>query len=159
MPTQQEPWFVIDRSEALAGLLLTSRADVRVRTDHKTDEGVDFLVELDPGARLSSKLLLVHIQGTATRDMREWLSSIAPYLHRTDEANVLPTCRFVVNVRDNQAFYLWVAEPVVEDGRAELRRLPSSTFRQLDESALDEIVRQVRMWYGTVPTQLSAQQR
>ena len=41
-----EPWFVAERSEALAGVLLTSHGDVRVRDERKRDGGLDFLVEM-----------------------------------------------------------------------------------------------------------------
>ena len=46
MSSTNEPWFVAERSEALAGVLLTSRKDVRVRDERRHDRGLEFLVEL-----------------------------------------------------------------------------------------------------------------
>ena len=43
MSSTNEPWFVAERSEALAGVLLTSRKDVRIRDERKHDSGLDFL--------------------------------------------------------------------------------------------------------------------
>ena len=60
MSTTREPWFVEERSEALAGLLLTSRKDVRVRDERKHESGLDFLVG---GNRRSRTLIKVNESG------------------------------------------------------------------------------------------------
>ena len=49
MPKLPEPSFVAERSEALAGVLLTSREDVRIRDERKHDSGLDFLDEIQTG--------------------------------------------------------------------------------------------------------------
>jgi hypothetical protein len=56
MSSTNEPWFVAERSEALAGLLLTSRKDVRVRDERKHDSGLDFLLEISTVDPLSTRL-------------------------------------------------------------------------------------------------------
>ena len=61
MSSTNEPWFVTERSEALAGLLLTSRKDVRVRDERKHESGLDFLVEIDTDDPLSTQLFVVQV--------------------------------------------------------------------------------------------------
>jgi len=56
MTTEKAPWFVVERSEALAGLLLTSRRDVEVRGEKKNDDGVDFLLAVNEGEPLPTRL-------------------------------------------------------------------------------------------------------
>jgi Domain of unknown function (DUF4365) len=68
MPSTNEPWFVAERSEALAGVLLTSRKDVRVRDERKDDRGLDFVVEIDTGDPLSTQLFVVQVKGVTSSD-------------------------------------------------------------------------------------------
>jgi hypothetical protein len=63
MSTTREPWFVEERSKALAGLLLTSRKDVRVRDERKHESGLEFLVEIETGDPLSTQLFVVQVKG------------------------------------------------------------------------------------------------
>jgi hypothetical protein len=50
MLTATQPWFVADRSEAFAGLLETSRDDIRAGSEEKWDDGAHFLVKTHGGA-------------------------------------------------------------------------------------------------------------
>jgi hypothetical protein len=54
MSSTNEPWFVAERSEALAGVLLTSRKDVRIRDERKRESGLELLVEIRTGDPLST---------------------------------------------------------------------------------------------------------
>ena len=67
MSSTNEPWFVAERSEALAGVLLTSRKDVRIRDERKHDSGLDFLVEIYTGDPLSTQLFVVEVKGPRRR--------------------------------------------------------------------------------------------
>jgi hypothetical protein len=69
MPTANEPWFVTERSEALAGLLLTSREDVSVRSEQKRDGGLDLLVDVGSGGLLGSQFFVVQVKGTLSSDL------------------------------------------------------------------------------------------
>jgi hypothetical protein len=154
MPNEKEPWFVIDRSEALAGLLLTSREDVHVRSEFKNDDGVDFLVELSNGEPVSSRLFWVQVKGTTSPNPADWTQNVKQLFRPRGSEIYLPVCVFVVNVRDNRAYYAWLAEPSVEDQRATLR-FPPGDFKELDRPAVDTIVDRVRAWYDVLPQQLT----
>ena len=155
MPSTNEPWFLAERSEALAGLLLTSREDVRVRNERKHESGLDFLVEIDTGDPLSAQLFVVQVKGTTSSDPGHWMQSVEQLFRGSSSSIYLPVCAFVVNVRANTAFYAWVAEPQVEAKGATLRFHESGTFRPLDHAAVDDIIDRVKAWYRVLPRQLT----
>jgi hypothetical protein len=68
------PW----RSEALAGVLLTSRKDLSVRSERKHDDGLDFLVEIDTDDPLSTQRFVVQVKGTLSSDLNEWMQDVKP---------------------------------------------------------------------------------
>jgi hypothetical protein len=154
MSSTNEPWFVAERSEALAGVLLTSREDVRVRDERKRESGLDFLVEIDTGDPLSTQLFVVQVKGAASSDPNDWMPDVEPLFRGRGRPISLPVCVFVVNVRENKAFYAWVAEPQVEAKGATLRFHETGTFHPLDPAAVGDIVDRVKAWYQALPKQL-----
>jgi Domain of unknown function (DUF4365) len=154
MTNTNEPWFVAERSEALAGVLLTSRGDVRVRDERKRDRGLDFLVEIDTDEPLSTQLFVVQVKGTTSSDPNDWMPDVRPLFRGRGSPISLPVCVFVVNVRENKAFYAWVAEPQVEAKGATLRFHESGTFHPLDPAAVSDIIDRVKTWYQALPNQL-----
>ena len=155
MAREKAPWFVVERSEALAGLLLTSRNDVRIQSEKKQDDGVDFLVAVDEGGEsFSTRLFMAQVRGTIASDRSEWLTGVIDLFQPPHDSIYLPTCVVVVNVRDNHSVYAWVAEPLVEAGGAKLRFPPPADFHAFDRAAVDEIVSRVKAWYGILSRQL-----
>ncbi len=154
MSSRSEPWFVAERSEALAGVLLTSRKGVRVRDERKQDSGLDFLVEIDTGDPLSTQLFVVQVKGATSSDPNDWMQDVKPLFRGPGSLIYLPVCAFVVNVRENQAFYAWVAEPQVEAKGATLQFHETGTFHPLDPAAVSDIIDRVKAWYQALPNQL-----
>jgi hypothetical protein len=154
MSSTNEPWFVAERSEALAGVLLTSRGDVRVRDERKRDRGLDFLVEIDTGDPLSTQLFVVEVKGATSSDPDDWMEDVKPLFPGRGSPISLPVCVFVVNVRENKAFYAWVAEPQIEAKGATLRFHETGTFHPLDPAAVSDIIDRVKTWYQALPKQL-----
>ena len=77
MSNIKEPWFVIERSEALAGLLLTSRDDVSIEKEYKQDDGVDFLVGINTGEPLSTKAVRRPSEGRRpTSNPNDWMQTV-----------------------------------------------------------------------------------
>lgn len=154
MSVSNEPWFVEERSEALAGLLLTSRKDVRVRVERRQDSGLDFLVEIGTDDPLSTQLFGVVLKGTMSSDPDDWMPRVQPLFRGPGSPIYLPVCVFVVDVRANRAFYAWVAEPQVQAKRATLRFHESGRFQPLDPAAVGDIIERVKAWYQVLPNQL-----
>lgn len=154
MSNNNDRWFVGERSEALAGVLLTSRKDVRVRDERQHDDGLDFLVEIETSDPLSTQLFLVEVKGTTSSDANDWGPNVDQLFGRRGSPIYLPVCVFVVNVRENKAFYAWVAEPQIEAKGATLRFPEKAAFRPLDPAAVSGIVDRVKAWYDVLPRQL-----
>jgi Domain of unknown function (DUF4365) len=154
MSSTNEPWFVAERSEALAGVLLTSRKDVSIRHERKQDGGLDFLVEIDTDDPLSTQLFVVQVKGTTSSDPNDWMQNVKQLFRGRGSPIYLPVCVFVVNVRENQAFYAWVAEPQVEAKGATLRFHETGSFQPLDPAAVADIIDRVKAWYHVLPSQL-----
>jgi hypothetical protein len=155
MPTTPEPWFIAERSEALAGLLLTSRKDVRIRDERKLDTGPDFIVEIATDDPLSMQQFVVQVKGTTSSNPGDWMQAVKQLFRGPGSPVYLPVCVFVVNVRDNKAFYAWVAEPFVEADGVKLQFHEQGDFHPLDPAAVGEIVDRVKAWYDALPRQLT----
>ena len=154
MSTENEPWFVIERSEALAGLLLTSRKDVHIRNERRHDSGLDFWVEIETPDPLSTQLFVVQVKGAMTSDPDEWMQSVKQLFRPGSSPIYVPVCVFVINIRDNKAFYAWVAEPQVETKGATLRFHEMGAFHPLDSATVSEIIDRVKAWYDVLPQRL-----
>lgn len=155
MPTTNEPWFVAERSEALAGLLLTSRKAVSIRSEQKRDGGVDFLVEVGTGGLLGSQVFVVQVKGTLSSDPKDWMKDVKQLFPGSGRRVYLPACVFVVNVRDNTAFFAWAAEPEVEANGGRLTFHERGDFHPLDQAAVGRIIDQVKAYYEALPRQLA----
>lgn len=153
MSNATEPWFVRERSEALAGLLLTSRPGVHVRGPRK-EGGVDFLVEIDSDAAPATRVFLVEVKGTLSPDRGDWVRAVEPFFRSGPAEFSLPVCVFVVDVRTSQAAYAWRAEPLVQSGGPVLKRRDQPVFHPLDAAAVEEIVGRVTAWYDALMRQL-----
>ena len=149
MPEDSRNWFIGERSEALAGLLLTSKKNLRVRREEQRDDGSDFLVALDHDEGVSTKLFVVQVKGTLSTDKQQWAENVKPLYNAGN--HFLPACVFVINVRSNDAVYAWLAEPQVNGSAAKLHFFDRPDFHRLDESAVDDIVQRVRGWCEAMP--------
>ena len=70
-------WFITERSEALASLMLTSRSDLSVRTENPQDDGVDFVVALNESDNVpTTKFFVVQVKGTLSSDQGDWTENV-----------------------------------------------------------------------------------
>lgn len=154
MAEEKDPWFVIERSEALAALLLTNQKDVEVVFQRKKDDGVDLVVGLDNGTSPPTRLFAVQVKGTVSADPTDWVQNVKQLFRAGGGQFFLPTCVFVVNVRDNTTQYAWIAEPIAEPNRATLKFHQVPTFHELSDEAVMEVVGRVKAYYDVMPKQL-----
>jgi len=149
-------WFITERSEALASLMLTSRDDVSLRTEREQNGGVDFVVALkEPNNVPTTKFFVVQVKGTLSSDQDDWTENVKQ-LYKKGNAFFLPACVFVVNVRTNDAAYAWVAEPYVRSGGVGLNFFEHPDFHPLDSAAVDQIVNRVKEWYEAMPRSIAS---
>jgi hypothetical protein len=153
MATAPDPWYVTERSEALAGVLLTSRSDVRIWKKTQLDDRLILHVALDASDPLAPPSFVVQVKGTMSADPNEWVAKVEPWFQHPHKPNWLPSCVFVINVRENKAHYAWLVEPL-DDHPAGLKSFLAPTFQPLDAAAVDQIVERVKAWYQALPRQL-----
>jgi hypothetical protein len=145
-------WFIHERSEALATLLLTSRSDLIVEGNRKQDDGVDFYVAIKEAENpVSTRLFVVQVKGTLSTDPDDWTENVKQLFKSGGSPLYLPVCVFVVNVRQNDMAYAWIAEPEVKSNAGSLNFFEHPDFHELNSQALDQIVNQVKAWYGSMP--------
>jgi hypothetical protein len=154
MSIEKDPWFVVQRSESLASLLLTSRDDVRVHFQKEGDDGRDIWAEITDGGKPTGRVFIVQVKGTMQSDENKWLPTVKHFFTAGGSHTYLPTVVFVVNVRDNKAYFAWVSMPAEDSGQARLMIMPSPTFHELNNDAINHIVDQVKAWYSLLPKAL-----
>ena len=152
MSEGKDPWFVIERSEALAALLLTRQKNVKIAFQGKREDGVDIFVALDGRTSSPVRLFVVQVKGTVSTEPSARLRSVKALFPSSGGQPYLPTCVFVVNVRHNTTQYAWIAEPTAEPNRGTLEFHPAPTFHELNDAAVAEIVGRVKAYYDAMPT-------
>src|SRR4051812_26580929 len=139
MRTDFKTWFAAARAKALAVVLLTRRDDLEVE-ETSGDMGPDFTVRIKSpdgsgpcsfGVLLRSTLSPVTIKQANAR-LRPTLNG----LPREGEV-LMPVSVFYYPVKDDQGYYTWGHEPVIERGRAKLRRQGETDCRALDNEAVE----------------------
>ena len=152
----KDTWFIKERSEAIACLMLTKRKGIRVRNEREREAGVDLLVEIGEEDSLSTIHFLVLVRGTVSFEEKLWKPSVKPLFATNPKVLSLPTCVFVINVRENRALYSWLAEPSVEDHLARLRFASKGTFEELEQEIVETILDRVEQWYDALNQQLTS---
>jgi hypothetical protein len=141
--------LIAKQVRALATMYLTRRSDLTVE-EARGDLGLDLFVRLAPGGGqgvrqfgvelrgVFSSVTKVHADKVLRRSVRE-AQGYGPF--------GFPVCLFFFTMENNQGWYTWVAEPVVQSGKALLRAHEEADCRPLHKGALDEIVARVNLWY------------
>jgi hypothetical protein len=144
--TKQDPWFFEERAVAFAKLVLTKQHDVRPYAG--TDMAIDLLVQIGPATNSTRRLFGVQIVAFMDLpDIQDMDERVDSHLGRDPLEASLPICVFVIGVRKPEGIYRWVVEPVVEDGRALLRRDVEANWQPLDEAGAARLIGQVNAWY------------
>lgn len=144
--------LMVKRAELLATVLMTAREDVRpAPVFPDTDAGVDQLYRVSvgkPGLRhLGVVLKAVLTRAGGDRSVRRAAESVR-------HAPVFPVALFYFAVQEDAAWYVWVSEPVIENGRAVLRSRASAPA-SLDAEAVDRIVAAADHWYDVLFSNLA----
>ncbi len=142
--------LIAERVRALAIVHLTGRPDITVQ-EETGEIGVDLLAFIRPKLRRGVRQFGVALKGiwesvTAAR-AREVLRPRMRDLLR-DGPFPFPVVLFFFTMEDNQAWYAWVAEPVISpDGGAELRIHDEARCLPLDDQIAGGIVARINDWY------------
>jgi hypothetical protein len=150
--------FVAERAQVLATIILTRRGDLTV-VDTKKDTGLDlhvFIDREDKPMRLTFGVLLRGVlssvtPGHANRILRTTMAQFQGMRKFT-----YPVCLFFFTMRDDQAFFSWLAEPVLAGGAPKLVHHEKANCVELTDEKLDQVVEQIVAWYDAVEAVLIA---
>jgi len=150
--------FVAERARALAAILLTRRNDLTIK-ETKRDTGLDLHVYIereDKPMRLVFGLLLRAVLSPVTPE--EAAKVLRPTMGQFQGLRkfTYPVCLFFFTMRDEQAFFAWLAEPVVNGGAPKLVHHEQANCVLLTDELLDTVVEQIVSWYDAVEAVLIA---
>jgi hypothetical protein len=150
--------FIADQVRALARIILTRRGDLTI-VETKKDTGLDFHVFIereDKPMRLVFGVLLRGVPSPVTPDQASKVLGPTMGHFQGLRKFTYPVCLFLFTIREEQAFFSWLAEPVVNDGSPKLVHHSKPNVVELTDQLLDDVVQQVVAWYDAVEAVLIA---
>ena len=117
----------------------------------KNDNGVDLFVGIDESESPPTRMFVVQVKGTVSANPSEWMHNVQQWFQARRQGPYLPTCVFVVNVRDNKAQYAWITEPVAEPDQALLLSHTTPEFHELTDATVSTIINQAKIYYDEMP--------
>ena len=154
MTNDSKERLLAERLRALATVILTRRGDLTV-VESKQDTGLDFHVYVDredKPMRLTFGVLLRGLPSAVTIEQANTL--LGPTLGQFQGMRkfTYPVCLFFLTMREEQAYFSWLAEPVVNDGAPKLIHHTKVKSVELTDGLLGHVVEQIVAWYDSVET-------
>jgi hypothetical protein len=156
MTSESKDKFVAEQVRALATIILTRRGDLTV-TETKQDTGLDFHVSIereDKPMRLTFGILLRGVPSPLTADQANKVLGPTMGQFRGMRKFTYPVCLFFFTLRENQAYFSWLAEPVVTAGVPKLVHHEMANCVALTDEFLNQAIEQIVGWYDAVETVL-----
>ncbi len=158
MTNDSREQLLAERLRALATVLLTRRGDLAI-VETKRDTGLDFHVSIDredKSMRLTFGVLLRGVQSSVTVEQANQFLGPTIGQFQGMRKFTYPVCLFVFTMRDEQAFFSWLAEPVLTEGAPKLVHHDKAHCAPLTDDLLGRVVEQIVAWYDAVETVLIA---
>ena len=158
MTNDSKKRFVAEWVRVHATIILTRRDDLTI-VDTKRDTGLDlhvFIDREDKPMRLTFGVLLRGVLSAVTPKEANRILRITMAQFQGMRKFTYPVCLFFFSMRDEQAFFSWLAEPVLVDGAPKLVHYEKANCVELTDEKLDQVVEQVVAWYDAVEVVLIA---
>jgi hypothetical protein len=158
MTNDAKEQFLAERVRALATVVLTRRGDLTV-VDTKKDTGLDFHVYIareDKPMRLVFGVLLRGVPSPVTAGHANQVLGPTMGQFQGMRKFTYPVCLFFFTVREEQAYFSWLAEPVVNGDGPKLVHHTQANCIELTDALLADVVDRVVAWYDAVESVLIA---
>ena len=158
MTNENKELFREERARALATIILTRRGDLTV-VETKKGTGLDFHVYIDredKPMRLMFGVLLRGVPSPVTVEHANTVLGTTMAHFQGMRKFTYPVCLFFFTMREEQAFFSWLAEPVVTNGVPKLVHHEKADCVELTNEITDKVVAQIVAWYDAVETVLIA---
>jgi hypothetical protein len=150
--------FLADRVRALATVILTRRDDLTI-TETKQSTGLDLHVYIDredKPMRLAFGVLLRGVASPMTSDNANKVLGPTMGQFQGMRKFTYPVCLFFFTMRDEKAYFSWLAEPVLADSAPKLVHHAKANCVELTDELLGQVVERIVGWYDAVETVLIA---
>jgi len=151
MTEEAKRLFVADRAVVMAAVIMMRRDDLTINKA-KTGSGLDLLVSINRDPRTNQFDFGVKLLGAMpTMSVEDVNASINSELagHGARKYSI-PACLFFCTMRDDQAFFTWLAEPVLTDGTPRLIHHTQADCVELTNDRLEQVVERIVTWYDAV---------
>ncbi len=158
MTSESKRLFLADRVRALAAVVLTRREDL-ILAETKQGTGLDLHVSIDredKPMRLTFGVLLRGAWSSVTAAQANKVLGPTLGQFRGMRKFTYPVCLLFFTMRDERAYFSWLAEPVVTAAGPKLVHHDAAHCVQLTDERLGLVVEQVVAWYDAVEAILIA---
>jgi hypothetical protein len=158
MTNESKEQFLADQVRALATIILTRRGDLTI-LETRRDTGLDFHIYIereDKPMRLVFGVLLRGVASPATIEQANEILGPTMGQFRGMRKFTYPVCLFFFSVREERAFFSWLAEPVVNGGAPKLVHHENANCVELTDEVLGQAIERIVGWYDAVETVLIA---
>jgi len=158
MTSETNERYIGDQVRSRANVILTRRDDLRV-VETKEQTGLDMHVYVDredKPMRLVFGVLLRGVPSPTTADQANKVLGPTMGFFQGLRKFTYPVCLFFFTVREEQAFFTWLAEPVVNGDGPKLVHHTQANCVELTDALLADVVDRVVAWYDAVALVLIA---
>jgi hypothetical protein len=150
--------LLAERVRALAVVVLTRRSDLTI-VDTKRETGLDFHVSIereDKPMRLTFGVLLRGLPSSTTADQANAILGPTMGHFLGMRKFTYPVCLLLFTMREEQAFFSWLAEPTVTDGTPKLIHHEHAKCITVTDDLLNQVIDTIVTWYDAVESVLIA---
>jgi hypothetical protein len=158
MPEETNERYLGGQVRSRANVILTRRDDLRV-VETKEQTGLDMHVYVDredKPMRLVFGVLLRGVPSPTTAQQANMVLGPTMGFFQGLRKFTYPVCLFFFTVREEQAFFSWLAEPVVNGDGPKLVHHTQANCVELTDALLSEVIDRIVAWYDTVEAVLIA---
>jgi hypothetical protein len=158
MTSETNERYIGGQVRSRANVILTRRDDLRVvETKEQTDLDMHVYVDReDKPMRLVFGVLLRGVPSPTTADQANKILVPTMGFFQGLRKFTYPVCLFFFTVREEQAFFTWLAEPVVNGDGPKLVHHTQANCVALTDDLLAGVVDRVVAWYDAVESVLIA---
>ena len=161
--------FTWHRTEALARVFLTRRADVEVAPfGSGIESGIDLYVRIIPskegdpgglfgfGVQLRGTGISLPDEAAANRYGRHLRPGKIHGREREFQQYYFPVLVLLFTMDEDRGYYAWVTEPILaaDECKPHLRRATKLEFSRIQRDTIDDIVERVRGWYKELAAEI-----
>lgn len=158
MTSETNERYIGGQVRSRANVILTRRDDLRVvETGEQTDLDMHVYVEReDKPMRLVFGVLLRGVPSPTTAEQANKVLGPTMGFFQGLRKFTYPVCLFFFTFREEQVFFSWLAEPVVNGEGPKLAHHTQANCVELTDDLLGDVVDRVVTWYDAVESVLIA---